>query len=85
MELKLNAFELFELGEKLDKRLHDDGISEKSILELKVSTDELKKIDEDLFYRNNPKDTEYIPSEGEVLVNFKNLTIKIIAIKKEGD
>ena len=28
-DLKLNSYEIFEIGENLDKRLHDDGIVDK--------------------------------------------------------
>lgn len=84
MELKLNSYEIFELGKKLDERLHDDGITEKSELIITVSPDELKKIDEDLYYRNNPEGKDYIPTEGELSINFINILIKIVA-KKEKD
>lgn len=84
-ELKLNTYNLFELGEKVDKSLHDNGIKKKSTLIIKVNEDELAKIDEDLYYRNNPKGKDYIPTEGEIIVTFKNLDIKIIAEKKEAD
>lgn len=82
-ELKLNTYNLFELGEKVDKLLHDNGIKKKSTLIIKVNENELTKIDEDLYYRNNPKGKDYIPTEGEIIVTFKNLDIKIIAEKKE--
>lgn len=77
-ELKLNSFEIFSIGEKLDDKLHDDGVKEKSVLTISVSKDELRKIDEDLYYRNNENNKdEYKPTEGEILVNFKNLLIII--------
>lgn len=82
-ELKLNTYNLFELGENVDKLLHDNGIKKKSTLIIKVNEDELTKIDEDLYYRNNPKGKDYIPTEGEIIVTFRNLDIKIIAEKKE--
>ena len=68
----------------LMRALHDDGITEKSELIITVSPDELKKIDEDLYYRNNPNGKDYIPTEGELSINFINILIKIVA-KKEKD
>ncbi len=83
MELKLNSYEIFDIGEKLDIRLHDDGISEKSELIIYVNNEELRKIDEDLYYRNNPEGKDFVPSEGEILITFKNLTIKVIGKESE--
>jgi hypothetical protein len=83
MELKLNSYEIFELGEMIDSKLHENGITEKSVLTIYVNSEELNKIDEDLYYRNNPEGKDYIPSDGEIIVNFKNVVIKFLE-KKEG-
>ena len=80
MELKLNSYEIYELGETISKKLFENGVTNKSELIITVSKEELKKIDEDLFYRCNKEDNdkkEFIPSEGEINVDFKNLLIKI--------
>ena len=82
-DLKLNSYEIFEIGENLDKRLHDDGIVDKSELTVHVSDDQLRKIDEDLFYRDHKGEDDFIPSEGEILVTFKNLTIRIVSNEGE--
>ena len=83
MELKLNSYEIFELGEMIDNKLHENGITEKSVLTIYVNSEELNKIDEDLYYRNNPEGKDYIPSDGEIIVNFKNVVINFLE-KKEG-
>ncbi len=83
MELKLHSYEIFELGEMIDSKLHENGITEKSVLTIYVNSEELNKIDEDLYYRNNPEGKDYIPSDGEIIVNFKNVVIKFLE-KKEG-
>ena len=83
MELKLNSYEIFELGEMIDSKLHENGITEKSVLTIYVNSEELNKIDEDLYYRNNPEGKDYVPSDGEIIVNFKNVVIKFLE-KKEG-
>lgn len=86
-ELSLNSAEIFTIGEKLDKKLHDDGVQQMSELVIKVNSNELHKIDEDLYYRNHDKDSkdEYVPSEGKIIVRFKNLIIKIIDDGKKTD
>ena len=81
MELTLNSYKIFEIGEDISKRLHECGITKKSKLAINVTNDELRKIDEDLYYRNNPNGTDYVPSDGELLVTFDNLIIEIKAEK----
>jgi hypothetical protein len=75
MELKLNSFKIFELGEYIAKFLNDNGITRESDLVIKVSKDELRKIDEDLYYRNKPEGEEFIPSDSDVVVKLENLNI----------
>lgn len=83
MELKLNSYEIFELGEMIDSKLHENGITEKSVLTIYVNSEELNKIDEDLYYRNNPEGKDYVPSDGEIIVNFKNVVIKFLEKKED--
>ena len=75
MELTLNSMKIFELGEYVNKFLHENGIDSESDLVVKVTKDELKKIDEDLYYRNKPEGKEFIPSDNDVVVKFENLNI----------
>ena len=75
MELTLNSNKIFELGNYINKFLHDNGITHESDLVVNVSKDELKKIDEDLYYRNKPEVKEFIPSDNDVIVKFENLNI----------
>lgn len=83
MELTLNSYKIFEIGEDISKRLHESGITKESKLVINVTNDELRKIDEDLYYRNNPNGTDYVPSDGELLVTFDNLIIEIKANKEK--
>jgi hypothetical protein len=55
--------------------LNDNGLSHENDLVVKVSKEELKKIDEDLYYRNKPEGKEFIPSDNDVVVKFENLNI----------
>lgn len=70
MELTLNTYHLYELGSYLSKFLHDNGITKDSELIIKVDREGLRKIDEDLYYRNS-KGGEFIPSEGEIHITFR--------------
>ena len=82
MELKLNSYEIFELGEMIDSKLHENGINEKSVLTIYVNSEELNKIDEDLYYRNKPEGEEFTPSDENVIVNFENFNI-VFAVEEE--
>ena len=66
---------IFELGEYIAKFLNDNGLTKENDLVIKVSKEELKKIDEDLYYRNKPEGKEFIPSDNDVVVKFENLNI----------
>ena len=80
-ELKLNANKIFELAEYISKFLHDNGIDGNKELKIEVTKDELRKIDEDLYYRNRPDDKEgFEPSDKEVVVNYHNLVLKFVLL-----
>ena len=74
-ELTLNSNKIFELGEYIAKFLLDNGLDKENDLVIKVSKEWLKKIDEDLYYRNKPKGEEFVPSDNDVVVKFENLNI----------
>lgn len=80
MDLSLNSYKIFEFGSYINNFLHDNGITQHSELLIKVTKEELSKIDEDLFYRQNQDEGEFVPSNNEVKVTFKNVTIKFEAI-----
>ena len=75
MELTLNSIKIYELGEYITKFLHDNGLTIENDLVIRVSKENLKKIDEDLYYRNKPDGNEFIPSDSDVVVKFENLNI----------
>lgn len=74
-EFKLGTVNIFEIGDFLSKKLVECGVEGTSVLTIPVSSDEFKKVDEDLFYRMNEKGTPFIPSEEEIIVNLKGLEI----------
>ena len=77
MAFKFGTRNIAELGQMINDKLREDGIKQKAELIINVNKDEFRKIDEDLFYRNNEKKEELIPSEDEIIVNFDNVQIII--------
>lgn len=72
---------IFELGQFISSKLKEDGITIQSELIVYVTSEEFKKIDEDLYYRNRKDESqEFIPSEGEIDINFE--LVKIIVKEK---
>ena len=82
MELTLNSMKIYELGEHISKFLNENGLSKENDLVIKVDKTQLKKIDEDLYYRNKPKGEEFVPSDNDVVVKFENLNI-IFTVEEE--
>ena len=82
MELTLNSMKIYELGEYISKFLNENGLSNENDLVIKVDKTQLKKIDEDLYYRNKPKGEEFVPSDNDVVVKFENLNI-IFTVEEE--
>lgn len=78
MEFKFGSMSIVELGDIISEKLAEDGVTEKAELTVYVNNDEFKKIDEDLFYRTRKdENTEFVPSEGEIDVNFEGVNIII--------
>ena len=72
---------IFELGQFISSKLKEDGITIQSELTVYVTSEEFKKIDEDLYYRNRKDESqEFIPSEGEIDISFE--LVKIIVKEK---
>ena len=73
---------IFELGQFISSKLKEDGVTIQSELTVYVTNEEFKKVDEDLYYRNRKDESqEFIPSEGEIDINFE--LVKIIVKEKE--
>ena len=78
MEFKFGSVGIVELGDIISEKLAEDGVTEKAELTVYVNNDEFKKIDEDLFYRTRKDESiEFVPSEGEIEVNFEGVNIII--------
>lgn len=81
MGFKFGTMSIFELGQFISSKLKEDGITIQSELIVYVTSEEFKKIDEDLYYRNRKNESqEFIPSEGEIDINFE--LVKIIVKEK---
>ena len=83
-DFNLSSMSIFSLGSVLSETLAEYGVKEKADLIIYLNEEEFKMVDEDLFYRNRKDEKEeFIPSEGEIDINFEgvNITIK----KKSGE
>lgn len=81
MDFKFGTMSIFELGQFISFKLKEDGVTMQSELTVYVTSEEFKKIDEDLYYRNRKNESqEFIPSEGEIDINFE--LVKIIVKEK---
>lgn len=81
MEFKFGTMSIYELGQFISNKLHDDGVKEQAVLTVYVNNEEFKKVDEDLYYRNRTDEKqEFVPSEGEIDINFE--LVKIIVKEK---
>lgn len=75
--INLNRNTLIELGNTVSEILTKANVKDNSILHIKVDEESFKKIDEDLYYRNDEKKEEFLPSENEIILKFLNLMIFI--------
>ena len=81
MGFKFGTMSIFELGQFISSKLKEDGVTMQSELTVYVTSEAFKKIDEDLYYRNRQDESqEFIPSEGEIDINFE--LVKIIVKEK---
>lgn len=81
-DFKFGTMSIFELGNMVSSKLKEDGVVHQSKLYIYLDKEEFKKVDEDLFYRNRKDEKdEFIPSEGEIDINFNG--VKIVIIEKE--
>lgn len=75
----INSFDIATIGLYVSKKLEEKKVTKNNTLVLTISKEELKKLDEDLYYRQNPNGTDFVPSEKEISLNFENLKVIIRA------
>jgi hypothetical protein len=83
MELTLNSIKIYELGEYISKYLNDNWLTQENDLVVNVTKEQLRKIDEDLYYRNKPEGQEFTPSDTDVVVKFENLNMIFTSEKEQ--
>lgn len=84
MEFNFGTLSIAELGNLLSEELNKYGIKEKAELRIFLDKDEFKKVDEDLFYRNRKDEAEeYVPSDGETIINFDMVKMMIFEKKNK--
>jgi len=73
----LNRNKLIELGNIVSEILIKSNIKSDCTLDINVDEISFKKIDEDIFYRDNKNNEEFHPSEDKIVLRFHNLFINI--------
>lgn len=74
--ITLNTEKISNIGTFLSDSLKECNIKESELI-VYVDKNSLRKIDEDLFYRLNNSEKEFIPSDNEITVSFNNLKVII--------
>lgn len=77
--MQLGFNQIGELGNLISSKLRECGVKTRAKLFIDVTASELKKIDEDLYYRGGHTDEPFEPTEKELYVKFDNLDITIQA------
>lgn len=72
----INSKDLFDIGTYLSDKMSEYKLGNKNELSIEVDEESFKKIDEDLYYRNNGEG-EFTPSFSTITVKFPFLDIKI--------
>jgi small-conductance mechanosensitive channel len=75
--INLNRNTLIELGNKISEILTKSNVKDSSVLHIKVDENSFKKIDEDLYYRNDEKKEDFLPSENEIILKDPEPFIKV--------
>ena len=73
----INSYDVIGIGTELLDKLKKQHISNECELSIKVNKENLLKLDEDLYYRQFPEGKDYVPTDGEIVLKFENLTIVV--------
>lgn len=73
----LTTNEIYKIGHELSQSLIKNKVTLKNELNIKVDDESFKKIDEDLYYRSNPNDDNFSPSQSKIKITFPCLEIFI--------
>lgn len=73
----LSSDNIFKLGSELSENLIKNKLLIDNTLTIKVDEESFKKIDEDLYYRNNKDGEGFEPSFSNITIKFPHLNIII--------
>lgn len=73
----LTTNEIYTIGHNLSQSLIKNKVVYKNELNIKVDEESFTKIDEDLYYRNNPTGTDFTPSHSKIKITFPCLEIYV--------
>lgn len=74
----MNSLDVADIGMEISEKLKGYKLSKDCMLEIPLTENDFKKMDEDLYYRQHLDENEFVPSEDEIIVKFENLTIKFM-------
>lgn len=83
--METNSLDLLEKLGLLSEALKSMRVDEDSLLTVKLTDEHFKKIDEDLYYRQNDGKDEYIPADDEIDLNFGKLKVKFLKQSKKNE
>lgn len=75
--INLSTNKITEIGNKITEVLNNARISN-SELKIYVDNESFRKIDEDLYYRQNPDGDNFQESNDSIKIIFDNLTMLIV-------
>lgn len=79
----LNSNQLIELGSMIDEKLGEWKTTLPICLVIDANPEYFRKLDEDLFFRNNiAGGEEFVPSDDEISLNFKKCKFLVRKIDK---
>lgn len=73
----LGTNEIQEIGDVLFDKMKKLKIPSSQLI-ISVDKESFKKIDEDLYYRQNPDGNDFIESEKEINITYKTINFKIV-------
>lgn len=83
MEFNLNKDNLVKVADSISEKFREFGFYDSVKVAINVDDRTFRKIDEDLYYRNNPDSTEFIPSDDTIIVECENVEIDIIKLEPD--
>lgn len=73
--LHLGYNQILDLGQTIARKITEFNVNVPTRLTISLSDSDFRKVDEELYYRGTNKETEYIPANNEVIVNFGSCKI----------